>query len=85
MGEVIVKFVNILIPVLYIAIFARVVLSWLPIGGANNPLVAVVYQITEPILAPLRAVIPRLGIFDLTPMIALVILGIIQSVVNSSF
>ena len=78
-------FVNILVPILYVAILARVILSWLPIGGSNNPLVAIVYQITEPILAPLRRVVPRLGVLDLTPMIAIVILGIIQSVVNRSF
>ncbi len=81
--EYIKDFVNILVTVLYIAIIARVILSWLPIGGANNPLVAIVYQITEPVLAPLRRIIPRLGVFDLTPMIALVVLGIIQSQVNS--
>ena len=73
---------NILVFALYIAIFARVILSWLPVAGANNPLVAIVYQITEPILRPLRSVIPRLGPFDLTPMIAIVLLELIRSLVN---
>ena len=81
--EVIQKFVEILVWVLIIAIFARVILSWLPIGGANNPLVAIVYQITEPVLAPLRKVVPRIGIFDLTPMIAIIILGLIERAVSS--
>ena len=85
MSDLIKEFVNILIPVLYVAIFARVILFWLPIGGSNNPLVAIIYQITEPILGPLRRVIPRIGIFDLTPMIAIVLLGLIQSLVNSKF
>ena len=82
MSDAIRQFVNILIPLLYAAIFARVILSWLPIGGTENPLVAIVYQITEPILRPLRSVIPRLGPFDLTPMIAIVLLGLIQTAVN---
>ena len=81
--ETVKYFVNILVWVLIIAIFARVILSWLPIGGSNNPLVAIVYQITEPILAPLRRVIPRVGIFDLTPMIAIIILGLIHRAVSS--
>ena len=81
--ETVKYFVNILVWVLIIAIFARVILSWLPIGGSNNPLVAIVYQITEPILAPLRRVIPRVGIFDLTPMIAIIILGLIERAVSS--
>lgn len=85
MSDLIKEFINILVPILYVAIFARVILSWLPIGGSNNPLVAIIYQITEPILGPLRRVIPRIGIFDLTPMIAIVLLGLIQSLVNSKF
>ena len=75
------QFINILVTVLYIAIIARVILSWLPIGSGNNPLVAIVYQITEPILAPLRRIVPRIGIFDLTPMVAILILVGIQRVV----
>lgn len=75
MEDVFVSFIKLLVYVLMIGIFARVVLSWIPMGGSQiNPLVALVYQITEPILAPLRRVIPRLGIFDLTPTIALLIL-----------
>jgi YggT family protein len=81
MNEFIVRFVDMLASILYIAILARVILSWLPIGG-TNPIVALVYQITEPILAPLRRIVPRIGIFDLTPMIALILIGIIQSIVH---
>ncbi len=82
MTEFVKQFVNLLVTVLWIAIFARVILSWLPIGGSNHPIVAIVYQITEPILSPLRRVVPRLGMFDLTPMIAIFILWAIQGMVN---
>jgi YggT family protein len=68
--------------ILWIAIIARVILSWLPIGSQGNPLVAVVYQVTEPILAPLRRIIPRLGMFDLSPMIAIFLLYAIMELVN---
>ena len=70
-----ITFIRLLVWVLIIAIFARMLLSWMPLsGGQLNPLVAFIYQVTEPILAPLRRIIPRLGIFDLTPTIALFIL-----------
>lgn len=50
----------------------------------RNPLVVVLFQITEPILAPLRRFIPRLGMFDLTPMIAILLLQFLgQAIVNS--
>ena len=83
MGDTVKNFVDILVTILTVAILARVILSWLPIGGSNNPLVAIVYQITEPILAPLRAIVPRIGVFDLTPMIAMIILWAIRGLVNS--
>ncbi len=82
MSDIITDFVNILSYVLYFAILARVIFSFFPVGSANNPLVALVYQISEPILAPLRRVIPRLGIFDLTPMVALFLLELIRRLVN---
>ena len=82
MNDVIKEFVNILVPILWVCIFGRVILSWLPTGSGTNPLVAIVYQITEPILGPLRRVIPPLGMFDLTPMIALILLGVIRAAVN---
>ena len=83
MGDVIGSFANILYWVLTLVILARVILSWLPVAGSNNPLIAIVYQLTEPILAPIRAVVPRIGIFDLTPMIALFILWAIRELIFS--
>ena len=82
MSDFVVRFLDLLITVLYIAVFARVIVSWLPVGSANNPVVAIIYQITEPILAPLRRVIPRVGLFDLTPMVAIILLGIIQVLIH---
>ncbi len=82
--EAIKVFVNLLVTVLWVAIFARIILSWLPIGSSTNPLVAIVYQITEPILAPLRRLpISRIGFIDLSPMFAILILWVIQGLVNS--
>ena len=61
------------------AIFGRVIMSWVsPRGG--DPLSNLLIQITEPILQPIRRVIPSMGMFDLTPMVALILLTIIQRV-----
>ena len=84
MDGVIINFVQLLVVILIVAIFARVILSWIPMGGSQlNPLVAIIYQITEPVLAPLRRVIPRIGMFDFTPTVALIILFTILSLVGS--
>ena len=72
---------NILIYVLMGAIFVRVLLSWIvPLqpGIATNPIITLVFQITEPILAPIRRVLPAMGMLDLSPMVALLLLSLIQ-------
>ncbi len=55
--------------VLLIAIFVRVIFSWIAIDP-SNPLYIVIHDITEPILAPIRQLMPRIGMIDLSPMVA---------------
>ncbi len=52
-----------------IAIFIRVIISWTGIDP-NNPLAIAVNEITEPILAPIRQFMPRIGMLDLSPWVA---------------
>ena len=63
------------------AIFARIILSWFLVRR-DNPGMIILYKITEPLLAPLRSIIPRVGRFDFTPLVAIVILQIIGSLVR---
>jgi YggT family protein len=62
--------------VLTALIFFRAILSWFPIDP-RNPLVTFLYEVTEPILAPLRNVIPRIGMIDITPLVAIILIQII--------
>lgn len=64
--------------VLKIALLVRVVSSWLPVSPYSR-WVSWSYRLTEPILAPLRRVVPTLGAFDITPILAYFLLGLIQS------
>lgn len=78
--DIIITFVYFLCQALTIAIFVRAILSWFPNVSNDNPFVALVYQITEPILAPLRSVIPLVGMIDITPLVAIITLQIIASI-----
>jgi YggT family protein len=79
MTVVLVNFIRFLATVLWFLLIARVVLSWTnPMGGGG--LVAFVYQATEPILAPIRRVLPSTGGIDWSPLIAMLILGAIVRV-----
>lgn len=74
-----IQFINLLGTLLYILIFARVILTWLPMER-SNPLVQFLYLVTEPILSPIRRVLPNMGMIDLSPMIAMILVLIIQTV-----
>ena len=75
----VVQFVSLLANVLNIAIFGRVILSWLNVGPSRPfyPIANILIQITEPILAPIRKVLPRFGMLDLSPMVALILLNFV--------
>ena len=64
--------------ILKIALLVRVVSSWLPVSPYSR-WISWSFRLTEPILAPLRRVMPNLGAFDITPIIAYFLLGLIQS------
>ncbi|MDP9177960.1 MAG: YggT family protein [Gemmatimonadota bacterium] len=63
-----------------IALLVRVVSSWLPVSP-HSKWIHWSYVVSEPILRPLRQVIPTLGMIDITPIIAYFLIGFIQSAV----
>jgi YggT family protein len=77
------NFLVVLITILQIAIIGRALISWFPVDP-SNPLVRVLTEITEPVLAPLRRVIPRFGMIDITPMVAIIVLSIAQQALLST-
>ena len=69
-------FLGILLNVLWFAILIRVILSWFPVDP-SNPIIRILWEITEPVLAPFRRVIPRIGMFDLSPIAAFLVIGLL--------
>ncbi len=62
------------------AILIQVVLSWIN-PGTYNPVTAVIYSLTEPVLRPCRQLIPPIGGMDLSPMVALIGIQLIKMLV----
>lgn len=64
-------------------IVVRIILSWVA-PGSHHPLIVFIYQTTEQILAPIRRLIPRtdgvLGMFDWSPLIAILLIDILRSI-----
>ena len=76
MQAVLVNFAFFLTTALWLLLLARVLLSWTnPTGGGG--LIAFVYQATEPILAPIRRVLPPTGGVDWSPLIAMLLVSVI--------
>jgi YggT family protein len=64
--------------ILKIALIVRVISSWLPISPFSR-WVRWSYLLSEPILAPMRRIVPNLGGLDVTPILAYFLLNLIQS------
>ncbi len=75
-------FVYIFCQILSLIIVARSLLSWVSPNPYEQPM-RFLLEVTEPILAPLRRIVPRLGMIDITPVIAIVILQLVSWLVMS--
>jgi len=80
MPFMIIRLVQLFFQLLTLAILARVLLSWVNVNP-YNPAVSFLYQVTEPILGPLRRYIPPLGMIDITPIIAIILLQVVEQFV----
>jgi YggT family protein len=74
---ILITFVETLITVLSYAIIIRALISWFPIAP-TSPIIRILDDVTEPILSPLRRIVPRLGMMDITPIVALVLLRLLE-------
>ncbi len=82
------NFVTIFVQVLTWSIIIRTLLSWFSIGGGGiQPLFRLLLEITEPVLAPIRRVLPTAGMIDFSPLVALLLIqfvgGILAGVVRN--
>ncbi len=65
-----------------LALLVRVLFSWIRVPYGSK-IVQFLWSVTEPVLAPLRSVLPPLGGIDLSPIIAFFLLGLLERVVFS--
>jgi YggT family protein len=72
--------------ILVIAIIVRALLSWVDPRG-SNPVSRILFTVTEPVLAPIRNLLGGGGIggFDLSPIIAILIIQVIAQALGAGF
>jgi YggT family protein len=64
-------------------IFVRIIFSW-GMMGYGNRWMRFLIRITEPLLAPLRRMVPMVGMFDVSPIVAFLVLWLLQAAVSST-
>ncbi len=61
-----------------LVLLARVLLSWFPNVDRSNPVIQLIYTVTEPVLRPIRDLLPQTGMMDLSPLIVFLILQVLM-------
>jgi YggT family protein len=70
------NFVELLVIALTVLILGRILISWVD-PTRRSQVSSFLYQVTEPILAPVRRVLPQTGMIDFSPMIVILILSVL--------
>ncbi len=80
MAQFIQVFIQFFLVALWLVILGRVILSWVN-PRFEGPLGRFVYETTEPLLAPIRRVLPQTGMIDFSPLVLLILVGILMRLV----
>ncbi|MEX0605129.1 MAG: YggT family protein [Marinobacter sp.] len=72
---------GLIVKIYFWSVIAVVVVSWIA-PGSNHPAIQLVAQITEPLMRPVRNVMPSMGGLDLSPIVVFLILNIMSVVIN---
>jgi YggT family protein len=74
------------ITIYLVILAARAVLSWFPVRGGTflSSVNTLLFELTEPVLRPVRRVIPPVGMFDVSFMVVFFVLFFLQSVLRAS-
>tara|TARA_R110001599_G_scaffold353459_1_gene592668 strand:- start:377895 stop:378482 length:588 start_codon:yes stop_codon:yes gene_type:complete len=69
--------VALLVNIYFFALLAMIILSWVA-PGSRHPAIYLLYQITEPVMAPFRKVLPSMGGLDFSPILVFILINILQ-------
>ena len=61
----------------FFALLAMIILSWVA-AGSRHPAIYLLYQITEPVMAPFRKMLPAMGGMDFSPILVFILINVIQ-------
>ncbi|MDP8904057.1 MAG: YggT family protein [Chloroflexota bacterium] len=77
MVEFVQIFLRFFVMALWLVILGRVLMSWVN-PRFEGPIGRFLYETTEPLLAPIRRVLPQTGMIDFSPLVLLLIMGVLM-------
>lgn len=83
----IIPIINLIFNIFYILIFVRIIFSFIQISPYHptwGPIQRIVYELTEPIMAPFRRIIPPMGGLDFSPILLFILLGFLRQLLISA-
>ena len=69
--------IGLLVNIYFFALLAMIILSWVA-PGSKNPAIYLLFQITEPVMAPFRKALPPMGGMDFSPILLFILINVIQ-------
>jgi YggT family protein len=70
-----------LLSIFQFILLARVLLSWFPNIDRSNPIVQLLYQVTEPVLQPIRNMMPQTSGVDFSPLIVFLLISLLMRLI----
>jgi YggT family protein len=73
----VVAVLGLLVKIYFFALLGMIILSWIA-PGTSNPAAYLMHQITEPVMAPFRRIIPPMGGLDFSPIVMFILINVLQ-------
>jgi YggT family protein len=68
---------GLLVNIYFFALLGMIILSWVA-AGSRHPAIYLLYQITEPVMAPFRRLLPAMGGIDFSPILVFILINVVQ-------
>ena len=79
MGNILISTIQVVFYLWQLLLLGRILLSWIHMDP-YHPVVQFLYSATEPILQPIRQLLPQTGMFDFSPIVAIILAQVVQVV-----
>jgi YggT family protein len=78
-AQVTIDFIRFVFMIFNLLILARILISWVQLSP-YHPVVQFLHNATEPLLAPIRRVLPPVGMFDLAPLVLIILMQVVEQI-----